>query len=222
MLLPVLGGAQNLVQNPGFENYLKLPNKHYNGIGCAQYWRAHNGNGDYYHTKSSWWTGVPGNIFGRQRAHGGLAYAGICIRKKFKEYLEIKLSTPLVSGQTYYIELFVSQAERFSGKVASVGLLFKNHICWSNDNSGISESPAINFVLKDSIRIKKRWIHLTSTYVADGTENVLIIGYFEDGRTPPHKGFSHLYIDDVRIEPLKSAFNLLPNLNVSTRKITSH
>jgi len=219
LTIPFYCSAQNLVPNSSFEDYLKLPTKHYNGMACLKGWRAHNGNGDYYHHDAGWWTGTPRNIFGRQRPHNGKAYAGICIRTQFIEYLEIKLSEPMVRGQTYIIELFVSQAERFTGKVASVGLQFKNHICWSNEDTGIRESPAIYFNLKDSTGIKKRWIRLTSTYVADGNEQVVIIGCFQDGTSPNHKGFSHLYIDDVSIVPLKAAYQK-PFVNAGAYKHT--
>ena len=201
LLLTLLVGAQNLIPNPSFEEYIQLPRKTYNGIGCLKYWRPHNGNCDYYHAGAGWWTGVPRNVFGRQRAHSGLAYAGICVTSHFKEYLEVKLIEPLVKGQTYSIELYVSEAERFSGHVEAVGLYFKATSCWSNDNSALTETPALTFKISAHDKPQKKWLCLTAEYQAEGFEKVLIIGYYQDPTLRPHKGYSHLYIDDVSITP---------------------
>lgn len=194
--------AQNLVPNPSFEEFIKLPQKHYNGLGCLKYWRPHNGNCDYYHKQAGWWTGTPRNIFGRQKPHSGNAYAGICVRTTFKEYIEVKITAPLVQGQTYQIELYVSEAERFTGHIEAVGIYFKENSCWSNDNNALTEIPAHTFKLNRSDRPQKNWIHLSAEYIAEGFEKAVLIGYYQDPSSPPHKGYSHLYIDDVSITPL--------------------
>ena len=202
LLLTALLSGQNLIPNPSFEEYIKLPEKTYNGVGCLKYWRPHNGNCDYYHQQARWWTGTPRNIFGRQKPHSGNAYAGICVRTNFKEYLEVKLTAPLVQGQTYLIELYVSEAERFTGHVEAVGIYFKENSCWSNDNSALTETPAHIFQLHRSDRPRKNWVHLITEYTAEGNEKTVLIGYYQDPSSPPHKGYSHLYIDDVSITTL--------------------
>ncbi len=88
----------NLIPNPGFEQYKRLPEKGSEGLSCVDVWRNPIliGLGDYYHADSKsrkYKTGR--NVFGWQQPHSGKAFAGICVNKKIREYLQVQLLRPL-------------------------------------------------------------------------------------------------------------------------------
>ena len=111
--------APNLVPNPGFELFKVQPigwfykGSHFGDV--VKYWQsATTASPDAYSPK----TRVPDSWaekgFGLARAHGGKNMAGItvygCVHGKphCREYIEIQLSEPLVAGQDYWAEMWVS------------------------------------------------------------------------------------------------------------------
>src|ERR1044071_9477530 len=118
--------SQNLVPNHSFESARRMPAKKNNAVACTGTWMSPTGNGasDYYNRKADRHAGVPRNVFGRQKPHSGNAYAGICIRKKFIEYLETKLIDTLMKDADYLVEFYLSRAERSIGSVKEFRVLF--------------------------------------------------------------------------------------------------
>jgi OOP family OmpA-OmpF porin len=116
--------AQNLVPNPGFEIANRLPDKAGNSIALAKDWIPPKYASDYYYKGTGSHSGTPKNIFGRQKPHSGNAYAGICTRTKFLEYLEAKLSDTLEKGREYLVEFYICRAERSLGALKEFGVLF--------------------------------------------------------------------------------------------------
>src|SRR6185436_17943425 len=117
--------AQNLVPNSSFEEYDQCP-RHYNQLSHAIPWFCPtDGTTDYFnacdtfHIGSLITAGVPNNFFGHQEAHSGQAYAGICLNShgnSYREYLEVKLTQPLLPENKYTVSLYYSVAD--SAKMA--------------------------------------------------------------------------------------------------------
>lgn len=134
-LLPVLAVAQNLVPNPGFENYNSCPT----GVGTANYEVLAYSPGfvnfpvltgwvsplkittpDYFNSCAPLASGiqVPETNFGHQHAHSGVGYAGIVaweatisgtnVSAEWREYIQTRLVQPLQPGDRYCVSFYVS------------------------------------------------------------------------------------------------------------------
>jgi outer membrane protein OmpA-like peptidoglycan-associated protein len=193
------GQAQNLVIDPGFESPRRIPQKADNSIYCTKNWSSTNGAGDYYHQDAGRHAGVPHNIFGRQKPHGGKAYGGICIRRHFIEYLETKLSEPLVKDEDYLVEYYISRAERSIGSVNEFGVIFTRRLILGSSNQGMPIKPALDFVSTKKYSNKKKWTKMSGVYRAKGDEQVVVIGYFNYDHPDGQRIFAHYYIDDVSV-----------------------
>lgn len=209
----ILSVAQNLVSNPGFETAIRKPEKRANSINRAKGWIAPSGNSDYYMKGAHRSVSTPRNVFGRQKPHGGKAYAGICTRTSFMEYVETRLNAPLEKDRDYLVEFYISRAERSLGAVKNFGVLFTAKKIMGINGKGIQTTPQISFERPRGYRKKKKWIKLSAVYKADGSEVFLTIGYF-----PPHgrkrRFFSHYYIDDVLVRPLETATDSLEKVPI--------
>lgn len=202
--------AQNLVPDPGFEDARRLPKRKDNSVSCTKHWMCPMsfGAADYYHKAGKGHGRAPRNIFGHQKPHSGVAYGGMCIRKKFMEYVSTKLTDTLVEGQAYNVEFYVSRAERSLGSVKEFGVLFSDKISMGIAGVGIPKQPSVEMIKKHGFRKKGKWTKFSATYIAKGGETVIIIGHFNHQNVKRFKGYAHYYIDDVSVsliaeKPLK-------------------
>lgn len=208
--------AQNLVPDPSFENVFRLPTKKENSLTCTKNWMSPtNGVSDYYHQNGKRHAGVPRNIFGKQKPHSGIAYAGICVRTHFIEYVQTKLVDTLKKDQDYLVEFYVSRAERSIGKVREFGVLFTQKMTWGLTDLGIPVVPPIEFLKPSGYKNKKKWMKLSAVYHATGNELVIIIGPFKNEHSKRFRGFAHYYIDDVSITPIISKKDSVHSSKVS-------
>jgi outer membrane protein OmpA-like peptidoglycan-associated protein len=196
--------AQNLVPDGGFEDIHRLQIGKNNPAACTKTWQCpiDNGSGDSYNKKGKGHGSAPGNIFGRQKPHSGDGYGGICVRKKFIEYLETKLSDTLVKDQEYLVEYYISKAERSIGSVKEFGVMFSDKISMGISGIGIPVKPSIENIKKHGFRKKIKWMKFSAIYKAKGGETLLILGYFNHKNVKQFKGYAHYYIDDVSVVPL--------------------
>jgi outer membrane protein OmpA-like peptidoglycan-associated protein len=208
----------NLVPNSSFEQYTGLP-KGPGEAGRLVGWKLPitNGGTDYYHMDArSDKVRIPKNGFGYQHAHSGRAYAGICVSKKYREYLQVDLLKPLEKGKQYKIQVFISCGDRFGlSAVKEFNVIFTQKKLYIPENEYISTVPKVVFRSKRKYKNKKEWTELSMIYTADGMEKVMTFGCFlyqnksllaEDNR--PHGNifglskYAHYYIDDFSIIPL--------------------
>jgi len=174
------------------------------------------GASDYYHKDAERHAGTPRNIFGKQKPHSGNAYAGICIRTKFIEYLETKLTDTLIKDQDYLVEFYISRAERSIGSVKEFGVLFIKKFTWGFTSIGIPKEPSVNFINSAKFKNKKEWTKLSAVYHAEGNETALILGYFNYDASNHFRGISHYYIDDVSVTPIGKENDSITNTKDST------
>jgi len=203
LLFQLSSTAQNLIPDPSFEIMQKPPRHKYNGIRCTKYWvNAIPTPGDYYNSvakRKLLGVSVPRNIFGYQKPHSGNGYAGICIQKDMKEYVETNLTSPLIKGQKYLIEFYICKAENRLGYVNEFGVLFSSKIRTDGEKTGLAIKPDIDFVFTEGYKDTKNWTKLSAIYTAEGFESVLILGHFNYDKTISYKRKAHYYIDDVTI-----------------------
>lgn len=198
--------AQNLVSNPSFEIANKLPKPKASSINRANNWMAPRLYSDYYYKGTGRRCGTPKNYFGRQIPRTGDAYAGICTRRKYIEYLETKLAKTLVKGEKYLIEFHISKAERSMGSLHEIGVLFSEKTIWNVTTRGIDQKPQVILTNPNGYKDKKNWVKLSAVYTAEGGENDMIIGFFnydKDGKK--YNLNRHYYVDDVSLTVIKEA-----------------
>lgn len=205
---PGLAQTTNLVPNPGFESYKKLPDNVSQAEECMLSWVNPNtaGSGEYYHTNCpTKKAGTRNNYFGRQAPHGGEAYAGICVSKKFREYLQVELKSSLREGEQYTIKLFVSCADKpWLSTIDEFNILLSDGPFSIPRNENLLVTPEIKFT--GNFNNKKEWVELSTTYTANGTEKFMTFGSFmyidqgeEHGKIKGAFKFAHYYVDDISL-----------------------
>ena len=208
----------NIVPNPGFERFSSPPigwfykGEHYTRV--MKYWSsATNASPDVFGPKVR----VPAHWekkgFGRQSPRSGHAMSGItaygCEEGKphCREYIQIQLSEPLVVGQDYLAEMWVSHLPR-SLRINNLGFYFsKTKINEITDGVLAFRPQAMaDEVLQNN---RQKWIKISARFVADMDAEYLIIGNFSpDSLTtvvpPPGSAlpFAYYYIDDVLVKKI--------------------
>lgn len=207
--------AQNLVPNGGFETMSTCPSS-IGQLNRSVGWDVpspHYGSSDFFHTCSGGSSGVPVNLFGNIAAHSGNAYIGqyvgylVTPYEDYREYAQIQLSSPLVAGATYRVEIFISLPNRVGYAVDRYGFYF--------DSSPLAYAGQLVIPVVPQVESQGTfytnstgWDYFTGTFVAVGGEQYLTIGNFSNhlnttiipsGITPAGISNPYLYLDDVSV-----------------------
>ena len=192
--------AQNLVPNPGFENFLSCPVETGQLYRC-QDWSSYGNSPDYFNACSpDSIVGVPDNLFGFQHAASGNAYAGFINETGGPapplEYLGVQLTQALIAGQKYYASFKVS----FSGSVCpstKMGIRLSNVPYDSTTVQALNNNAVVyaNSVLSDTLN----WYQVTGSFIADSNYSHIIIGnFFSNVASCPVLTYTGYYfLDDV-------------------------
>ncbi len=210
-------GQDNLVPNPGFEEFDGFPiGWYYKGSDfddVVKYWKSPTtASPDAYGLRvrvpSSW----ADKGFGKQTPHSGQNMAGITVygcsngKPHCREYIQIQLKEPLVVGQNYVFEVWVASLE--------AGLRINNLGAYlSSSRLKIVGEECIN--VKPTVSVKKvidpkpkEWYKITLKFKADSESEWLMIGNFNSDEettimTPPsvsNLNFAYYYLDDVSLK----------------------
>lgn len=217
--------GQNLVPNGDFEQFIGCPTN-YGQINSATYWinpanaSGLGGTSDYFNQCGVGFMGVPNNAEGFQLAHSGGAYGGIVLYQLFNtwhEFIEIFLTSPLISNTCYHFEMFVNAADSSYYNSPSIGIYFSDTLIAGVNNAlPLPFIPQINNDTTNTFD-SSNWISVSGTYMAQGGENYLIIGNFQsDANTilyvnnannlEPFRR-AYVYIDDVSLTPCITGFD---------------
>lgn len=216
LISPVVLSAQagNLVPNSSFEQYKTLPDDVGQGRKCLVDWLIPNeiGKGDYYHTGcSTKKAGTRKNHFGKQDPRTGNAYMGLCITKKYREFLQVKLVSHLIKNSEYLIRVYISCADKAGlSTIDEFNVLFSEGPFKVPNHEDLLEVPKVRF--KGDFNNKKEWVELSAIYTANGSESYLTFGSFtyeEDGikhgQIEGVAQYAHYYVDDVSVTLLNKA-----------------
>ena len=186
--------AQNLVPNPGFEEYKELPNNsaQFNKL---EYWfnpagdvPAHSdyGTPDFFHKKGGMAARLPNTRMGKVQAMRGSGIAGLILYNKnrdhlvdFREYMCVELSQPLEEGKEYQVELHYSTGiSNQYGKLASSDLqvAFSEEEPKQEGNKPLRLKPC--YATSD-LKVSADWEKISFTFVADRNHRFLVIGNFK-------------------------------------------
>jgi hypothetical protein len=217
--------GQNFVNNGDFEQYTSCPSGS-GQIDLALFWTNSSlyGTSDYYNQCATQpWVGVPSNIGGGyQFAHSGDAYAGIFLMQlpylDVREYLQVELSSSLISEVLYHFEMYVNLCNLSSFAIEDIGIYFSD----TNDFQPFSVMPQIinsSGFISDTLN----WTLISGDYIANGGETYLTIGNFKnDSNTDTtfigqnsSQLLSYIYVDDVSLTTTTGISNNSENVLIN-------
>lgn len=217
--------AQNLVTNPGFEEFSECPKEF--GMLSNAVLSCNSptlGSTDFFHSCSPKMT-AGRNFIGYQKPFEGNGYVGIYMYgpKDYREYISSELGTPLIKDRKYALSFWVSLADKSGFAVDQFGMLFTKNPLKLKTKRNIPINLMYDHGYKNYMEVvkigsfddKDNWVKITGEYVADGTEKFLTIGNFKGNlntRIRPKgeklKKAAYYYIDMISLTAIKPNFEL--------------
>lgn len=219
--------AQNLVPNYSFEVTDTCPYGVSEINSANQWFRANAATPDYFDSCSfSTLSDVPDNFFGWQQAKTGEAYAGFYAfyfsPAGYREYPEVHLSSPLVSGTKYYLSFYVSLADSAVFATDDFGMYLSVDSLFSYSTSNFAVTPQLKNAEGTFVTDTFNWTRVAGEYIAVGGEKWLTLGNFKDGASTdslrvrsvnvssaaPQYIHAYYYVDDVCVSsnPVECGF----------------
>lgn len=147
--------AQNLIPNPGFEEYTDCPSdiSYTYKYKLVKDWESPTkGTFDYFNSCSKFNVGVPINIMGNTFANEGHGYVGLVLLEKpnyedfgkkkpynYREYIQCKLKSPLLKDSLYAVGIKYAVAEFSTFQVNRIGIIL------THKKVQISNSKVLNY-----------------------------------------------------------------------------
>lgn len=217
--------AQNLIPNPGFEEYTTDCSS---GVGYTQlsqwtypecsfwsemYAECNNGPAP--------WAGVPTNFEGEQEAHSGGAYCGLITYNSLafqgnqRYYPSILFATPLVEGEEYCVRMWLSLSDSSSYSTGQLHCFLWYGIPAMCNFQDTAWDTYAALTLNTPLVGSDGWTLIEGSFVASGAEASLTLGYFSNGEpldttfiAARHQPYHALYfIDDVYLGPCDNAID---------------
>ena len=188
LYFPLIGVTQNLIPNYSFEDTALRVTPLY----LPADWTAANLEGWEYFTPHQKQFrplfSVPNNIAGTQVAKTGSAYAGLylyglysSIRDGIREYLQVKLRQPLMFDSTYCFQLYISLGDTFQyASKNMIGVYFSSNQVYGNYSHHLPYIPQLVVSPNTFITDKINWVKIDMQYKAQGGEEYITIGNFND------------------------------------------
>ena len=208
----------NLVQNPSFEEYYSCPAWSNQMYKCKYWWGLST---DYFDSCSTpGGVSVPLNYSGFQYAHTGNAYSGLVDYSNiqtdldWRETIKTKLSDSLISNKKYCTNFYITLAEYSFGSTFNYVLLDSIGMLFSKDTVPDTYTPILNNgvrVQNDIFNIDTvNWLLISNTFIANGGEEYLTIGNFDNVINWPSGkiGMTYVYLDDVSVCECSFKFSL--------------
>lgn len=180
--------AQNLVYNGSFEEYSECPQS--NELNNGQFERAigwfrpTDCTPDYFNQCNTGAVSVPTNFWGYQNAFHGDGYVGFIPAAFFSssklggEYFRTQLIKSLKPCHEYYFRMYVSLANYSTHGVKNIGAYFSPENDFQNECHILGYNPQVKYQgspIVDTVN----WTLVEGTFIAQGQEEYLTIGYFE-------------------------------------------
>lgn len=193
-------------------------------------WRCPtNGTSDSFSTKilnKACWASMPSNgterdinlpHIGSILPHTGSRFSGMFTysparNPAYREYLEVKLESPLIPGEYYCAEMYVALAARPKYAANNLGMYFHNESKPRVPNGNLLSY--IPQVLEKNVIMDGNWVKISGAFKATAASQYLTIGnFYDDGQTlaidktgyaPQADGylFAYYFIDDVSVQRL--------------------
>lgn len=221
----------NLITNGDFELYDTCPDN-FSQLERAIDWIVPTtGTSDYFNQCAyiSWNApGVPDNFMGSQYAYDGFGYGGFYVYQaalnyafNYREYIQTKLTQPMISGRKYEIGFYVSLSDNSKYASYQIGAYLSSNPINSNTNQVLEAIPQIENPIDSFVTDTAKWTLIKGFYTALGGEQYITIGnFFYDSLNNdnvievPHSEnaliLSYYYVDGVYI--FMDSELLLPNV----------
>lgn len=214
--------AQNLVPNPGFEEFRNCPSQLGTFDADVAIWTCPTqGSTDFFHHCSQKMS-APENFNGAQSTFEGKGYAGFYAYApgNYREYLQVPLKEPLKAGASYSLSFHVSLAERSDYAIRDLGVLFSSHELSVPTKQFLSRKywyayPENKYHFLEVSQPglfseTEGWVRVEARFEAEGTERYLILGNFRENRQTlkkptgksSNKG-AYYYIDMVELRAVE-------------------
>ena len=213
--------AQNLVPNPGFEQYHKCPGSFTsNSQGeIAPGWKSpSSGTPDMFHACSIGDAGVPTNWAGYSKAYTGSGYAGIYAfmfgsQKDYREYLQAQLTAPLEPGGQYLVEFYYKLASNSKYSIDRIGFLLSDSTYQMPGDEVLPVKATYERINRTIYsRATGLWTRFSYVHEAKGGEQYLTLGNFSNRENtrnqyiqnsqalePMLARAAYFFIDDVKV-----------------------
>ena len=179
--------AQNLVYNGSFEEYSECPIS--NDLNNGQFEKAigwfkpTEGSPDYFNQCNTTGVGVPTNFWGHQIAFDGVAYVGFIPvmndNELLYEYFRTQLISALKPCVEYDFSMYVSLANYSTHGIKNIGAYFSFENEFQYGANILPHTPQVKYN-GNSIVDTTNWTLIEGTFIANGNEQFLTIGYFEE------------------------------------------
>lgn len=238
-----MDSSQNLVPNPGFEQYYSLPSSmaevHNNTV---KYWKANprECTPEYFHQDGAKGFRVPKNRCGTMPAHTGKAYVGLLFRAGkrqmdprdvyYREHIMAKLKRPLKKKYRYIVKMYIALASYSNYAIANLGIYFNQFpekITWDKKIEAHIVTPTHRFFDQ-----RGQWMLVQDTIVAMGGEQYIMIGDFNSFKNRQIKKITnstkhrykfnyqraYYYLDDVSVTELdKFEIKTVPSITLTQK-----
>ncbi len=216
--------SENLVPNESFERFSSTPigwfykGSHFTDV--MKYWSSATGTspdvfGKNVRVPSQW----AEKGFGDQKARTGNSMVGITVygcedgKPHCREYLQIQMKEPLVVGQKYQVDFWVSQLPNTIG-VNNLGMAFHDEQLYEKTEMVLDKlTPEV--VSANVVKAEGHWVKVTGSFTAKKELDYLIIGnFFKDSDTTADEKtsctlkYAYYYIDDISVKKADPIINV--------------
>lgn len=225
LFLKTILTAQNYIPNPSFENtnYVQcsftLPGEF--DAEMTNWFSANKSTPDVYSTSVQYscdnhpYGFITTQRVGTQKPRTGNNLAGLSFLgrggyegefNEYREYMEVKLNSPLTTGKEYYVEGYFSLADESQIAINKFGFALSNTYTYKNDYVVLNNID-VKVVAANPVTDKTNWVKVSGKFIANSNYNYLLIGnfYASDSVTQQtvssngHIGLSYYFIDDVSL-----------------------
>jgi outer membrane protein OmpA-like peptidoglycan-associated protein len=223
VIIALLGFSQseNLVLNPGFEEYDKCPenytyqDKSHKLIPNWGYPTL--ATPDYFNRCGKGVVAVPSNFAGVSQPNSGDAYMGSILsgsEKNYREYFQGELSQPLVAGKRYCVTFWYRLASYSKFAVDQMSIRFYNAKLTSESKNPIGGKPQLNNTSGLFLDNTTEWKQMCWVFTATGGEHFFVVGNFKnydntnyvvtgkDVMNKKGKEYAYYFFDDFSVREL--------------------
>ncbi len=179
----------NLVPNPSFEDTLSNCPSGPVLVNQSPPWiNPTLGSPDYFNSCNSFAPfSTPTNQLGFENAHTGKAYCdfgAITLAPGWsnnREYIQVQLITPLILGEIYCVEFYVSLNDSSSEyAVNNIGVYFSTNAISIATHGTLPYTPQITNPSSNPLTNTIGWTKVSGVFIAQGGEQYITIGNFND------------------------------------------
>ena len=192
LALAVMATAQNLVPNPSFEDtancdlstqctLLKATGWYNPTVSTPDVWDC-----DLDRLCGMGMADEGGNNLSYQYAHEGTRHAGAFYwfgpgSSNTREYMGIRLNTPLEAGHLYEVSCWCSRARNYRYAVDHIGAWLGLDSLWQNTTWWLAQTPQARLRDPSNAYLVEGdvWVQVADTIVAAGGEEWLVVGNFD-------------------------------------------